>query len=132
MSILVGGMCSICCHNMALVLSFMHLCSVFNLQLFLFILFYIFKKSGIETPDRNGQWYQHLLILFAILYESNTEGTNFRIMFICFTFVKCACFVLYTPKGGRGASDVFPPCLESQAGCQFDPTFLYLLSCSST
>ena len=40
--------------------------------------------------------------------------------------------VCTTPKGGRGISDVFPPpCLESQ-GCQFDPTFLYLLSCFST
>ena len=36
---------------------------------------------------------QHLLTLFAIFYKSNTEGTNFRIMFICFTFVKCTCFV---------------------------------------
>ena len=26
--------------------------------------------------------------------ESNTEGTNFRIVFICFTFVKYACFVV--------------------------------------
>ena len=25
-------------------------------------------------------------IVIAILYESNTEGTNFRIMFVCFTF----------------------------------------------
>ena len=32
----------------------------------------------------NGQWYHHyhhLLTLFAIFYEGNTEGTNFRIMF---------------------------------------------------
>ena len=44
-------------------------------------------------PDRNGQ-YQHVLTLFAIFYDSNTEGTNFGIMFICFTFVKCAYFVI--------------------------------------
>ena len=31
---------------------------------------------------------------------------------------------------GRAAILMSPPCLESQ-GCQFDPTFLYLLSCSS-
>ena len=44
------------------------------------------------------KWYQHLqlLTLFAIFYESNTEGTNFWTMFICFTFVKSACFVLYS------------------------------------
>ena len=56
--------------------------------------FTIFLTSGIETPDRNSQWYQHLLTLFGIFYESNTEGNNFWIMFICFTFLKCACFVL--------------------------------------
>ena len=47
-------------------------------------------------PDRNGQWYQHLLTLVPLFFCSNTEGTNFRFMFICFTFVKCACFVLYS------------------------------------
>ena len=54
--------------------------------------------SGMDTPDQNGQWYQHLQTLFAFffLYASNTEGTNFRIMFICVMFVKCACFVLYS------------------------------------
>ena len=45
------------------------------------------KKSGIEMPDQNGQWYQHLLNLFAIFHESSTEGSNFRMMFICFVFV---------------------------------------------
>ena len=59
----------------------------------------IFKKkikSGIETADRNGQWYQHLLTLFA--FVSNTEVTSFRIMFmyICLTFVKYVCFVFST------------------------------------
>ena len=38
------------------------------------------------------------------------------------------------PKGGRGVPMSLPlpppPCLESQ-GCQFDPTSLYLLFCSS-
>ena len=45
----------------------------------------IFFKSASATQDRTGQWYQHLLTLFAIFYESNTEGTNFRII-LCFTF----------------------------------------------
>ena len=37
-----------------------------------------------------------------------------------------------TPRPPREAGGFLmsPPCLESQ-GCQFDPTFLYLLSCSS-
>ena len=39
MSILVGGMCSILCCLMALVLAFMHLYSMFNLRLLLSILF---------------------------------------------------------------------------------------------
>ena len=35
------------------------------------------------------------------------------------------------PKEGPGSFLMFPPrCLESR-GCQFDPTFLYLSSCSS-
>ena len=93
--ILVGGMCRIICCHMALVLTFIHLYSVFNLRLFLSILKK--KKCDIEMPDWNGQWYQHLLTLFAIFfYESNAKGTEFWIMFICFTFVKCACFVLYS------------------------------------
>ena len=61
-----------------------------------FFFLFLFLQSDTETADRNGQWYQHLLTLFASYYENNTEGTNFRIMFICFTFVKCACFVLYS------------------------------------
>ena len=32
-------------------------------------------------PDQNGQWYQYLLTVFAIYYESNTEGVNFQITF---------------------------------------------------
>ena len=71
---------------MALVLAFMRLYSIFNLQLLLSIL----KKkppSGIETQDRNDQWYQHLLNLFAIFNKSNTEGTHFRLMFACFSLM---------------------------------------------
>ena len=33
------------------------------------------------TPYQSTQWYQHLLTLFAIFYKSNTEWTNFCIMF---------------------------------------------------
>ena len=33
--------------------------------------------------------------LFAFFFFTDIVGTNFRIMFVCFTFVKCACFVLY-------------------------------------
>jgi hypothetical protein len=65
---------------MALVLAFTHLYIIFNLRL-----------------DQNGQWYQHLLTLFAIFYECNTEGTNFQILFyvckmcIAFNFCKIGC-----------------------------------------
>ena len=34
--------------------------------------------------------------LFSTVYESNTKEINFWIMFICFTFVKCSYFVLYS------------------------------------
>ena len=84
MSILVGGMFSMCCH-MALLLPFMHLYSIFNLRLFLSILFYIKNKSDIETPDRNCQWYQHLQTLFAIFYESNSVWTNFGLCFVLYS-----------------------------------------------
>ena len=56
----------------------MHLYIIFNLQLFLSI-FIIVLISGIETPDLNGH-----LPFFFFFYESNTKGTNFWIMFICF------------------------------------------------
>ena len=57
---LVGGICSICCH-MTLALACFHVLSIFNLRLVLSILFYEQQtKSGIETPDLTGQWYQHL------------------------------------------------------------------------
>ena len=48
-----------------------------------------FFKSGIDTPDRSGQWYQHLLTVFAIFLVRaiNTEGTNFQVMFVCFMFM---------------------------------------------
>ena len=95
MSTLVGGMCSLCCH-MAVVLAFMHLCSIFNLRLFMSILFIYLKKSGSETPEQNGQWYQHLLTLFAIcLMRAIPKGQTFGLC-LCFPLVKCACFLLYS------------------------------------
>ena len=52
---------------------------------------------------RNGQWYQHLQTLFAIFHESNTEGTNFRIMFkyvlvfyICKMCMFCICKFVFS------------------------------------
>ena len=59
-------------------------CSFFYIYIYIF-----FFKSGIEMPDRNGLWYQHLLILLAIFYKSNTEEANFRIMFIFYVYVMC-------------------------------------------
>ena len=74
-----------------------NLYSIFILRLFLSILFDL-KKSGIvsiETPDRNSQWYQHLLTLFAIFFtRAIPKGLTLGFC-LCFTFVKCACFVLY-------------------------------------
>ena len=46
-----------------------------------------------QTEMVNGTRISNLYL--PLFYENNTEGTNFRIMFICFTFEKCACFVLY-------------------------------------
>ena len=95
MSTLVGGMISICCH-MALVLAFMYLYSIFNLQLILSIRFFFFFKSGIETPDRNGQWYQHLLNLFAIFFtRAIPKGITFGICFLCLYHVICMFCIVF-------------------------------------
>ena len=66
MSTLVGGMCSICCHMTPLCiyivfLTFSCFCPFFNF-------FFLFLKSGIETPDQNGQWYQQFQTLFAFFF----------------------------------------------------------------
>ena len=47
---------------------FMHLYSICNLRLFLSILNFFNIKSGIQTPDRNDKWYQHLLTLIAFFF----------------------------------------------------------------
>ena len=79
--------------------AFMHLHSIFNLQLGLSILFFIIVFNLVlkrQNETVNGTSI-YLLTLFAIFYKSNTEGTKFRInMLICFSFVKCACFALFS------------------------------------
>ena len=60
-----------------------------------YVIYYI--QSGIETPDRNGQWYQNVLTVCAIFFmRAIPKGQTFGLMFIRFMFVKCACFVLYS------------------------------------
>ena len=97
MSTLVGGMCNVCCH-MALVLALnaLILYSNFNLQLFLFILFYSFLNSGIETPDRNGQnWYQHLLTLFAFFVFTRAIPKGLAFGLCLYVLRLCNVHVLY-------------------------------------
>ena len=76
MSTLVGGMCSHCCHIMALVLAFMQLYRCFFALAFAHS-FLFCVQSGIEMPDRNGQWYQHPLTLFAIFTRAIPKGLPF-------------------------------------------------------
>ena len=80
MSTLVGGMCSISCH-MALVLAFMHY-SIFSLQLFLSILFYNYFNLLLKRQTKRSMVPAFPNFICFFFYESNTEGTNFRIMFI--------------------------------------------------
>ena len=87
MSTLVGGMFSLCCH-MALVLAFMHLYTIFNLRLLLSILTTT-TKSSIETPDGNGQWYQHLLTLLPFFMTAIPKGLTVRLC-LC---ILCLCNV---------------------------------------
>ena len=44
-------------------LAFMHLYGIFNLIVFVHS-FLLFLTFGIETADRNGQWYQHISELY--------------------------------------------------------------------
>ena len=66
-------------------------------------------------------------VLFPVIKMSHLNDS------VCVRVCVCVCMrvcvSVCVPKGGRGISDV-SPCLESLS-CQFDPTFLYLLSCSS-
>ena len=75
----------------------LYIYSIFNLWLFLSILFYNFFNLVLkrQTEMVNGTSIDSLLFLPFFFNESNAEGTNFRITFICFMFVKCACLVLY-------------------------------------
>ena len=59
-----------------------------------FPLCYNYFKSGFETQDRTVNGTSFFICLF-FFYESNTEGINFWIMFVCFTFVKNNVHVLY-------------------------------------
>ena len=55
------------------------------------ILFFFFFFSGIETPDRNSQWYQHLLTLFAIFTRAIPKGLTFGLcLYVFMRFVPCA------------------------------------------
>ena len=79
---------------MAVVLAFMHLYSIFNLRFFLSVLFFICLNLVLKRQTERSMvpGSPNCISLFV----SNTEGTYYRLMFICFTFVKCACFILYS------------------------------------
>ena len=58
------------------------------------------KEKGIETLNARSKWWSvvpaspitiavSVLTLFSTFYESNTKGTNFRIIFICYVCVVC-------------------------------------------
>ena len=52
------------------------------------------RKASCNAQTVNGQWYQHLLTLFAIFYESSTEGTNSWITLIIFNVCKMYMFCI--------------------------------------
>ena len=54
-----------------------------------------FFKSGIEMPDQSSQWYQHFQTLFANFYESNTEGTNFWIIYMFYVCIMCMFCIVF-------------------------------------
>ena len=92
-------------------------------------------------PDLNGQWYQHehLLTLFAIFYESNTEVTNFLIMLASATspvtslLLSTHCFVTTGWTGDvaqwlESRIVIQRPCVEppGRAGWHWQTVFLSL------
>ena len=81
-------------YYMALVI---YLYNIFTLRVFLSILYKknvdVVLKRQTETVNVASISLPYFPLSF--FYESNTERINFRIMLICFTFVKHVCFVLY-------------------------------------
>ena len=76
-----------------------------------------------------------LLFMISLISLRRCLVTNARFCFRLLFFLLCSCswsgqaYMFLPPKGDRGFL-MSPSCLESQ-GCQFDPTFLYFLFCSS-
>ena len=78
-----------CVSNLTNVKLVLEIIAIFHMTLIYNRLF------GFETPDQNGEWYRHLLYLFAFcFYESNTKGINFQMMFYVYLMCMCATFEL--------------------------------------
>ena len=77
-----------------------------------------------------------LLLLFLLLKFFLCSSSSFFVLFLFFFRVLLVPVLILGvdlgagPVGRQGGFLMSPPCLES-LGCQLDPTFLYLLSCSS-
>ena len=130
---------------MALVLAYMHLYGILINDYFRPFLVKHIKNLVLKRQTETVSiWYQHLLTLFAIFFtrgNTNTvaEGTHFRIMFICFMFVNCACFVSYSTSvrfglvkslPGREAGLFDVSAMSGISGLSVD-SILFLLSCYS-
>ena len=84
---------------MTLALAFIHLYSIFNLRLFFVLSFNFFKIWYWNVRTKRWMVLESPSSICHFLREQYRirEGTKLRIMFIIhFTFVKCACFVLYS------------------------------------
>ena len=59
--------------------------------------YFIFVKSGIEMQDRNDQWYQHLLTLFAIFYvlRAIPKGLTFGLCLYVYVYVMCMFCIVF-------------------------------------
>ena len=76
-------MCSTCCLYTVFLICYCF-CPFLSIYFFNLVL---------KRQSRNGQWYQHLLTLFAIFHKSNTEGANFG---LCLYVLRwCNVHVLY-------------------------------------
>ena len=108
-------------------------CSICNI-LILFLLFYFYSCFCHASPDFPVPFGSLLLPFFSSLpvfvHVKYLVGGWSKVSFrdgVCQVYFSLSASVLRREAGGSLMS---PPCLESQ-GFQFDPAFLYLLSCSS-
>ena len=93
----------------------------------------IYVKCSPRDPIVYHGFHQHTIKSISIIYIVCWFSSAHTNCFVCRGRCKCMfflCVLFRLTRREAGGFMMSPPCLEFQ-GCQFDPTFLFLLSCSS-